>query len=174
MNIIIAFVYIDRDRIEVSGQILIMHICYNDRNLDFNLIPALCDLVQWFFFLLLLSAWRELQYVQHCRDLRRRHRAPRIPEDAQSHTAWTQVESFFSIQVCAWVPFHGIDSISSCTMYNISTRVSVKVAHVIVVIMVLGVKWRRLDWFLMTWKFLVSKNQSSCLNFQNSSTHVQH
>lgn len=40
-------------------------------------------------------------------------------------------------------------------MYN-STRVSVKVVQVIVV------------------KFLVTKNQSRCLNVQNNSTHVQH
>lgn len=53
MHIIIAFACIYLDSIEVSGQILIMHICYNDRNLDFNLILALCDLLQYIYIYIL-------------------------------------------------------------------------------------------------------------------------
>lgn len=165
MYIIIAFACIYLDSIEVSGQILIMHICYNDRNLDFNLILALCDLLQYiyihiyivfFFSNLKLPPWRELQDVQRCREMQRHHQATRIPENAQSCDLNVGREFFLRPDLCLGsVLRQWVDSTSSCIMYN-STRVSVKVVQVIVV------------------KFLVTKNQSRCLNFQNNSTHVQH
>lgn len=124
-----------------------------------------------FFSNLKILPWRELQDVQHCRELQRHHQATRIPENAQSYDLNDGREFFLRPDLCLGsVLRQWVDSTSSCTMYN-STRVSVKVVQVIVV---LDVKWRRLDWFLMTWKILVTKNQSRCLNIQNSSTHVQH
>lgn len=129
-----------------------------------------------YMFLFFFQIWNSLPGVsckmcstaESCRDTTKQ------PGSLKTHsrTTWMTVESFFlRPDLCLGsVLRQWVDSTSSCSMYN-STRVSVKVVQVIVV---LDVKWRRLDWFLMTWKILVTKNQSRCLNFQNSSTHVQH
>lgn len=163
MYIIIAFACIYQDSIEVSGQILIMHICCNDRNLDFNLILALCDLLQYIYICFFhFQIWNSLPGVsckmcstaESCRDTTKQ------PGSLKTHSCmtWMTVEFFFlRPDLCLGsVLRQWVDSTSSCTMYN-STRVSVKVVQVIVVLVV---KWRRLDWFLMTWQFLVTKNQS--------------
>lgn len=116
-----------------------------------------------------------LAWAARCAALQRAAETPPSNQDPWKRTVvrleWRSRVFFLRPDLCLGsVLRQWVDSTSSCSMYN-STRVSVKVVQVIVV---LDVKWRRLDWFLMTWKILVTKNQSRCLNFQNSSTHVQH